>query len=260
MEENDFNNKKNKEIIFFLFSLFFLAMGFIIVWFSKKYIPLDNNAVYIFLFLAPAIFYLLFSGRIIELKGGGFEARFKSIAEHSFQIPNDPIPENYVVNVIKKGPDYLEEIIPKLSDSKVIFLTIVVFDEPYKVTYSLGDMLGYIKKLSNYKGFRFVVFVDSDEKLLAFVPKNAMHQLLETPNLGNYLIDDINKGYKEELLKYPYFGKNAIKLPTTYLKALKEMIDGEVDALVIVDDNNKPRRIIERNEILGKILLDLGKD
>jgi len=96
------------------FSLFFLAMGLLIIWFSKRYIPIENNIAYILLFLAPAIFYLLFSGRVTELKGGGFEARFKSIAEHSFRIPNDPIPDEYVLNVEKRGMDYLEDIYTQL--------------------------------------------------------------------------------------------------------------------------------------------------
>jgi hypothetical protein len=260
------SKEKIRAIMLLLFSFFFLAIGFLIVWFSKKYIPIENNIVYIFLFLTPAIFYLLFSGRVTELKGGGFEARFKSIAEHSFHIPNDPIPNDYVLNVEKRGMDYLEDIYPQLLDSKSIFLTIVVFDNPNYPNpnpfgrYLLGDMLGYIEKLSNHKGFRFIVFVDSNKKLLAFVPKDAMHQLLATDNLATNLINDINNGEKGNLLKYPHFKKNSIYLPTTYLKALKEMKEREVSVLAIVDNNNQPRRIIERDEILGKIILDLAKD
>jgi predicted transcriptional regulator len=71
---------------------------------------------------------------------------------------------------------------------------------------------------------------------------------------------DINNGEKENLLKYPHFKKNSINLPTTYLKALEEMIERNINVLAIVDDNNQPRRIIERDEILGKIILDLAID
>jgi len=120
-------------------------------------------------------------------------------------------------------------------------------------------MLGYIKKLSNHNGFRFVVFVDSNKKLLAFVHKDAMHQLLATDKLANYLMNDINNGEKEKFLEYPYFKKTSIHLPTTYLEALKEMIEQEVSVLAIVDDNNQPKRIIELDEIIGKIILDLAK-
>jgi hypothetical protein len=263
MGRSEFDNSSEKtyrDIKSLLFSLFFLAIGFLAVWFSKNYIPLDNNAIYIFLLLAPSIIYLIFSGRIAEIKGGGvIEAKFISIAEQSLLISDDPIPDNYASNVRKQGMNYLEEIIPRLDNSKPIFLIIVVFNEPNVVNYSLKDSLDYIIKLDRFKTFRFVIFVDSNEKLLAFAPKYAILQLLTNPCLGNDFINIMNEGSINKLINYPFVKRDAIRHPTSYLKALEEMIDKEIDALAIVDDKYKPKGIIEREEIISKLLFGLAK-
>ena len=60
-----------KDIGAVIMSLFFIVFGFWAIWFSKKYLQVEDNTLFVILLLAPIITYAILSGRLSEFKAGG---------------------------------------------------------------------------------------------------------------------------------------------------------------------------------------------
>lgn len=68
------------QICALLFTLGAIVVGMGLVLLCKRYFKVEGGALLVSVFFAPVVLYLIFSGRLLEFKGYGFEARFKQVA------------------------------------------------------------------------------------------------------------------------------------------------------------------------------------
>jgi CBS domain-containing protein len=247
-----------REAIAILVSIFFLALGFIAVWISKEFLKQEGDTLFVALLFVPIIVYVIFSGRLKELRAGGLEAKFIDIAEQSVEVASETIePSTEEMEIVAKGDiKELQRRLQRLDESKPIILTLALGKIGY---YDRQAGLQYIEALSQYRNFKFVVILDSENKFVAYIPSWAMLQILRLEGLGSEFVRIISEGNKGDLRRYPGIVTKTISIKATNLDALREMTAQNLDALVVIDENQKLKGVVEREQILSKLLLGMAR-
>jgi len=247
----------SKEITAIVLSLFFMVVGFGLIWFSKVYLQIEGETLFIFLFLIPILAYAIFSGRLSEFKAGGIEAKFVDVAKQSVEIGSETIEPsvNDMRVVAKAGAKELQKMLHRLDESKPIVLTAILGKRGY---YNREVWLHYLEALSQYQNFKFVVILNKDGQFIAYMASWAMRQLLRMEDLGDHFVQTINQGNDFELKQFPGVITSAISTRTTNLEALKELTTRNIEALVVIDDNKKLKGVVEREQILSKLFIGMA--
>ena len=90
------------------------------------------------------------------------------------------------------------------------------------------------------------------------MPHWALKGILNNSNLGNEFIHLINEGQRENLLRFPGVIKETISIQTTNAEALREMTKQNLEALVVIDEQGQLKGVVEREQILSKMMLALA--
>ena len=170
-----------------IISLVFLLTGFIILWITKSLIKIEGEAALISLLLIPMFIYVIVSGKIKEFKGpGGLGATFFETASQSVRIATEKIePSIAEMQVVEKeGILALERKRQELNEAypTIMTLTLGKINDPNH--YDSRDVLRYLEFLSQFRNFKFVVFIDSNSRFVAYMPHWALKGLLNNSNLG----------------------------------------------------------------------------
>ena len=247
-----------KEIKDILASILFLALGFLVIWFTAKYFNTAGDVVIMSLLFLPVLVYLIFSGRLSQLKAGGFEAKFLDITAQSVEIASEIITpsEDDMVILAKAGVKELQSSIQYIDESRPIILTLNLGTGGY---YDEHTLLHYIEVLSQYRTFKFVVFMDKDNRFVAYIPSWAMLQILKIESLGYEFVRTLDDGNFQELRRYPGIVTKTISTKSTNMDALKEMTVQNLDALIVIDKERKIKGVVEKDQLLSKILLGMAK-
>ncbi len=246
----------HREIWAILVSILFLVLGFLAVWLAKRLLEFEGDAIFVTLILVPIIVYLIFSGRLTELKGpGGLEAKFVGIAEQSVELVSETIgPSVGDMEVVAKGgAGALQRQIYRLDESKPIILTLTLGREGY-----YKDVwIRYMEALSQYRTFKFVVILDHENKFVAYIPSGTMLQILRMEALGDEFVRIINDGNIGELRRYPGVVTRTISTDSTNVDALREMTAQNLEALVVIDKDRNLKGVVEREQLISKMLLGI---
>ena len=247
-----------REIKNILASILFLSLGFLVVWFTAKYLNTVGDIVIMSLLFLPVLVYLIFSGRLSQLKAGGLEAKFLDITDQSMEIASETItPLREDIEIVgKEGVKELQNRVPHLDESKPIILTLNLGTGGY---YVADKLLLYIEVLSQYPTFKFVVFMDKDNRFVAYIPSWAMLQILKIKHLGIDFVRRLNDGDFRELRRYPGIVTKTISTKSTNMDALREMTAQNLDALIVMDEERKIKGVVEKDQLLSKILLGMAK-
>jgi hypothetical protein len=100
-------NIVRKEIPAILASILFLALGFVAIWLTKSVLKISGDSVFVSLLFVPILVYLIFSGRLKEIRApGGLEAKFAEVAQKSAEAPAETIEASVdeMLKVAKGGP------------------------------------------------------------------------------------------------------------------------------------------------------------
>ncbi|HEY0073379.1 MAG TPA: CBS domain-containing protein [Abditibacteriaceae bacterium] len=242
-------------------SLLFLLTGFIVLWLTKTLIKIEGEAVLISLLLIPAFVYVIVSGRIKEFKGpGGFEATFFETASQSVNIATEKIePSVAEMQVVaKEGVRALERKRQELNEAHPTIMTLTLGEISNPSNYNRQDVLTYLEFLSQLRNFKFVVIMDRNKSFVAYMPHWALKGLLDNPNLGHEFIDLVNNGGRENLLRFPGIIRKTISTQTTNVEALREMTNQNLEALVVIDEHSQLKGVVEREQILSRMMLALA--
>jgi len=247
-----------KDTMAILVSILFLALGFAAVWLLREVLKLEGDAIYVSLLFVPILVYVIVSGRLGELKGpGGLEAKFVNVAEESLELGSEIIESavGEMEMIAKGGARELRNRIGQFDESKPIILTLTLGREGY---YHRGMWLQYLEALSQYRTFRFVVFLDRDDRFTAYIPSWAVLRILRMEALGDEFVSIINQGNTGELQRYPGVVTRAVSTQSTNVEALREMTAQNLDALVIIDQDRRVKGVVEREQLLSKLLLAMA--
>jgi|SRR5919107_3884537 CBS domain-containing protein len=246
-----------------LMSVLFLVLGVLVLWAARYWINDPNSAmgdaVFVSLLVLPILIYAIISGSITELKGpGGVGATFNALATTSVNqsVDHDLVSVEEDSQILTKGGiDSLNQQLGDLDENSPILMTITFRGGHY----ALEALNKYVQALSNSRNFKFVVFLDQDERFLAYIPSWAFKNLLNTPGMGEELVRVINEGDLRTLLSYPGMVQTTITTSSTNAEALRQMADKNIDALIVTNKNNRLVGVAERDLVLTKLMLALIK-
>jgi len=253
------SSRERKEVRAIGISLLFLVFGFLVIWLIKAVLNIEGDAVFVSLLLIPVLVYMVISGKLKELKGpGGLEAKFTEAASESINASSETVEPSIddMQIVAKAGVHALQEQRQKLNEAKPIVMTMELGRRGY---YNTEAVLEYIKNLSQFRNFKFVVFLDEGKRFVAYMPPLAFRGLLSMPELGYEFINVINEGHLQDLLRYPGVVRETISTESTDAEALSEMSKQNLEALVVIDENRNLKGVVEREQVLSRMMLALTK-
>ncbi len=233
-----------------------LVLGFIVVWLARTVIESVDSSVLIALILLPLFVYLSASGKLAEFKApGGIEAKFAQAAEESVSPASETVAYDDPQIIAKEGVrNLIERKAKEIDESKPIVMTMSIGGQ---AQYNPPDVEQYLSVLSQFRNFKFVLFLDRDENFVAYMPSWALKQLLQVPDLAWEFLDTVNQGQIAQVLRYPGVVKKTISTRSTNAEALREMLEQNIEALVVIDEQRKLRGVVEREQVLSRMMLSL---
>jgi hypothetical protein len=144
-----------------------LVLGFMVVWLARTVIESIDGSVLIALILLPLLVYLSVSGKLAEFKApGGIEAKFAQAAAESVSPASETVAYDDPQVVAKEGVrSLIERKTKEIDESKPIVMTMSIGGQ---AQYSSPDVEQYMSVLSQFRNFKFVLFLDRDEKFVAY--------------------------------------------------------------------------------------------
>lgn len=247
-----------------LLLVFLLLLGIALALAVRAIMKMQTEGLLVGILFAPLIGYaLFFSGNLQEFAIGGD----KGITLKLAKAINEPIHLDFghigpsladMQEVGNKGIEALEGMLANynLNENKPIVMNILLGRGDYK----REETLDFIEKLSRYRSFKFVVFLNKDRNLIAYMPSWAARQRLSKPELSNNFLEIVNRdGGFSELLDYPHvIGlKKAISIKDNNEQALRQMSELGQDEIVVVDENDYICGVVERDRIISQLILKL---
>lgn len=248
-----------KEIRAIQLSVLFLIIGCLVLWIVKSVLGIEGDIAFTTLLFAPLVAYAIISDKIQEFKGpGGLEAKFAKTASESVNIASEEVkPSIDEMSVVRKESlGLLEQKKREIDESKPMVMILEVGKGDYYDVYALRE---YIEALSQFPNFKFVVFVDNNQKFLAYMPSWALKGLLNQIELGESFIYTINQGNRSNLFRYPGVLRDTIDTHSTNADALREMMRQNLEALVVTNESNQLVGVVEREQVLSRMMLSLIK-
>lgn len=245
-----------------LLSILFLALGFLALWLTKNVLKIEQDVVLACVAVIPILVYLIFSGRLSEvsLPGGTslklFEALQRPLStENKFNTKQVEVEEAYVIE--KKEVELLERRPPD-DYAKYIMLTMVLGRRTY---YDNEAILKYLKVLSQFRNFKFLVILDDDGKVFAYMFVWQARQFLEkeVQRHRDDFAEFINNGYKQGLMRRYELISETVRTTDTNMTALEKMARLKTDAIVVTDENNMLKGVVEREQIISEFILAIAK-
>lgn len=238
-------------------TLLLLILGLAAVWTAKNGLGLDTekDAVFVSLLLVPLLAYMLFSGRIQEIRApGGIEAKFREAATQSAETSVETIQPTEMEVVVKGGPSELVQALQSVDETKPVILKLSLGH-----SYYVGMLEQYLDRLTQkFRNFKFVVFLDADENFVGYMAAWRFKQTLSVPALGQQLLDSISAASAAQLRQFPGLQTETISTTTTNVQALKAMHEQNLDAMVVVDARGKLAGAVERDRVLGNLMLAMA--
>jgi hypothetical protein len=257
-------------------SLLLLALGILVIWVVRYWVnegrdpPTQpvGDTVLVFLLVMPILIYAIISGILKEFKGpGGWGASFNSIATTSVSdASSDTLAHSQVsvdddtVQILPPGGTEAHQLkthqveTPELDETRPIVITVTFGKEG---SYTVEDLHDYVEKYYRYRSFELVVFLTAGKQFVAFAPAWAAKQILNDPKRKSAFVEAINEGDPDKLYTCPGVVSKAISTKSTNAEALREMIERNSRFLVITDENNRLKGIVEREQVIGKMVLAL---
>jgi hypothetical protein len=244
----------HKDVRAAFISIIFVVLGFAVIYLSKRIIDVDSELVIICLLLLPVIIYSICSGRLGEFKVGDVEAKFASLNEQAKDsITSELNSEQVSINEVEMQLVNDDNDLKSVDKTKNVVLTITLGS-----SYELPACRHYVKSLlSRYINFKFVVFLDEEERFIAYTTSRAILQLLESDR-GNEFVEAINNKRKSQLLKCPGVVKERVLVTETNLGALRKMVQKNLEAIVVTEDDDIVAGLVERGHLTSKLLLELA--
>jgi hypothetical protein len=235
-----------------------LTAGVLILWAAKGIARIDGSAVLIVLLVSPAISYALLSGRLrlTELRAAGIEAKFAEVAQSAVTPHSEPIPVAEMVVVEKADAASLRDVLEEYGNTSDPVVMTVPIDG--RVHYSQRALKVYLDTLSHLRTFKFVVFLDAGGRFVSYAPQWLIKGFLDRPGLAAEFVRVLNSGSARNLSLYPGIISDAITVAHTNAHALREMDRLNLEALVVVNAERRVAGIVERDQVLSKMLLALA--
>ncbi len=233
-----------------LASIFFLALGILAIWFGQKHLNLEGQGMYISLLVVPIIIYAIISGKLSEIKAGGLEAKFATVAKRPVDVGSQKIVYSEAGEVEKSSVPELTKQMKALDKSKPFFLSL----EVGKWKYSGNALRKYVEELSEFPTFKFVVIVNSERKFVACFPAQTILKITKKQQLLEELEVSLNHEDPHRSTMHPGAITETLSADSTNHDALVKMTSQRLEAMIVLDKERRVNGIVERDQVVGKLL------
>lgn len=240
-------------------AVLFLVLGVVVLWVVKSLLNIEGEITYVALLFVPVLVYAIYAGKLESLKTpGGLEAKFVKVAQEEVNPASEKIALSVEdIHVVEKGGiRVLDTKVKNLNRAQPIIMVIQLGKHNY---YTRDAVQAYLDTLLQFPNFNFVVFVDEEKSFVAYMSVWAFANLIRQEQLGFEFIDVVNQGDKDALFRYPGIIGETIHTQSTNVDALREMTRQNLEALVVIDENGKLKGIVEREQILSRMMLALAQ-
>src|SRR5215211_2756442 len=224
--------------------------------------PAMSDVVVIFVLVMPILIFLIVSGAIGEFRGpGGLQVTFNKVATTSIL---EMMVKGSVASQVSVGADTkFQRLEPGVTgwdttryidiDENHLSYMVVTFG---KGNYTLKDLHDSVEVFYPIRNFEMVLFLTEDERFVGYMPVRTVKQILNDPERGQEFVDSINAG-SLKLLSWPGIVSRAVSTVATNTEALREMATHNSPMLVVVNAQGRVVGIVEREQIITKIILAL---
>jgi CBS domain-containing protein len=251
----------NKDAKALTLVILFLLISLGVVAVLKSILINVDGATIIAFVLSPLVIYALTSGQLSEFTGpGGWGAKFREAATETVDPSQEAVELSIsLMEVIPKGlPQELKDKIRGIHDGRPIVMTMTLGRVGF---YNVDAVKEAIQTLSQFRNFKFVIFVDKENKLVGYMPSWALSGMLGSDQeSANNFIGDINNGHVDKVQARLGVITERVTTDTTNAEALQKMEKLNIEALVVVDSKSeKVCGVVERDRILSRMLIALTK-
>lgn len=252
---------QNKEVKALTLVILFLLISLGVVAVLKSILINVDGATIVAFVLSPLVIYALASGQLSEFTGpGGWGAKFREAATETVDPSQESVELSIsLMEVIPKGlPQELKDKIGGIHDGRPIVMTMTLNTTGF---YKVGAVKEAIQTLSQFRNFKFVIFVHKENKLVGYMPSWALNAMLKSDQeSADNFIEDINNGRVDKVQARLGVITERVTTETTNAEALQKMEKLNIEALVVVDSKSeKVRGVVERDRILSRMLIALTK-
>lgn len=239
-----------------IIALLFLSAGLATLWLVNVMTGIRDSVVYVTILIVPTLLYVILSGRLAEFRApGGWTATFIRTSFSPAQPTSSPIDLNTVIEISKKEKGALDDRLKQLDQAQPIALFLELGGHPY----DRADILNHVHNLGRYRNFKLAVFVDRNRDFVAYMPSWALERVLSTDGLGDEFTGVIVQGRVGDLRQYPAVITQALSEGSNNYVALDEMRRRNLEVLVVVNNNRRVVGLLERDQVLARMVLSLSE-
>lgn len=235
-------------------AILLLAMGLLAVWITRGMMGVQDGAVLTALILLPALLYIVLSGNLAELRGpGGWTATFARVASAAVGAGGERLDTYADVNVIQATRlDDLNRQMSKLPRDQPVIMTLTLGH-----IYDPREIAGYLDILAQLPRFRLVALLNAEAQVVGCVTPAVLLMIMRDAERGRHFINAIREGSVEGLEQHPGVLQQAARPHTTNAEVLRAMTEYDLSAIAIIDSNRRLRGVVEREELVSRLVLSL---
>jgi hypothetical protein len=231
-----------------------LAVAFAVA--NKRY-KVVNQSTFIALLVLPLLVLGVTSGAIQEFTApGGVGAKFRDFARDKVSKSALKSPSAYELAslIAKNQPEPNSSYFDNLVDGQPIFLTLALGN----TYYTVQGLIDWINVIMQKDKDLLVVFLDRNNKFLAMADPYKLLLSLHDQAKGQNLIDAIKGGVALPKMPENELVFESLQEDTSNAQALQTMVKNNLRAMVVVDKDNRPKFIAERDKIVAQLVTELA--
>lgn len=232
---------------------FFLLLGVGVVWFTRRVVEVDDGVVLTALVVTPALLYVILRGGLSEFKMGGLSATFR-VARATVTASGETLDVDAELQIIEK------ESMAGMTNR----LSMIDAEQPVLMTmkfgrhYSTGDVEGYLNLLVQFPRFHLVALLKDSGEFLGSLTPSGLRGIMRNNGLSQAFLDSVAAGNLAEVSRYPGVMRRVVRLGASNADALVAMTTSNINVVAVVDDNHHLRGVVEREQIVSRLILSIA--
>jgi CBS domain-containing protein len=239
--------------------LVFLALGFAAILAVAKVADVKDGTVLAALLILPALFYLLLSNRVTDLKGpGGLEVQLAKVANQTIPMAGHEQEGGALayeqVRAVERGRvESFYARVRNITSADPVVLTLTVGSGPINAEAAAD----YARGLTQFPRFRFVAVLKKDGSLISYMDESAFRHVIEAQVVdAAMLLKDIEDENVAAVRDFQGMIPTTVPSDASVADALRKIDDARADALLVADDG-RIKGIVERDRLANALLLTI---
>lgn len=191
--------------------------------------------------LVPFLFFLIVTGRLERLRGGGFGVVLREQAHRAIDGVSDED-----IEVVTEKPELKSLEANRSGGNRTATPTTLAFEIGREECYDTELIEEYLRMLS--KDLRYILFLDGSGDFEGYVHRDDFETLLGG---DTDLVAEIETG---SILARPTVNTAAIPNDSSNKTALQEMNRRHIDEVAILDSSGRFVGVVSQDEIVRKLL------